>query len=532
MDQDQHFAQRYRAVQSRDARFDGQFFTAVSSTGIYCRPSCPARTPKRENITFYTTSAAACEAGYRACKRCLPEATPGTPEWNIQQDLAARAMRLIREGVMNDGGLASLSAQLGYSRRHIQRSMTAALGVGPLALARAHRAQTAQSLLISTDLSVSDIAFAAGFTSVRQFNDTVREVFAASPSDIRARRRSTVTARRSRSAPGEPHSPPHALTPYPLTLELELPFREPFDAHGVFTFLALRALSGVETAQLNPASLTYARTLRLRHGPAAIQLTATRHAPDQPHTGWRVRLRCELTSLADAAAAVSAARHLLDLDADPCAVDAALAQDERLAPLVHRRPGIRLPGTADPQEYLFRAIVGQQISVAAARTQLSRFTSAAGTAYTSAIPGLTTLFPTPDEILTAVPEPPADGAPLDPQRPLRLPARSIRTVRRAAAALQAGELQSHRGAAPQTLAEQLTALPGVGRWTASYLILRVLSHPDSWMLGDVALVAGAKNLQLLPEDISKPAQHRALADYAQRWSPWRSYAAMHLWQAA
>ena len=540
MDQDQHFAQRYRAVQSRDARFDGQFFTAVSSTGIYCRPSCPARTPKRENITFYTTSAAACEAGYRACKRCLPEATPGTPEWNIQQDLAARAMRLIREGVMNDGGLASLSAQLGYSRRHIQRSVTAALGVGPLALARAHRAQTAQSLLISTDLSVSDIAFAAGFTSVRQFNDTVREVFAASPSDIRARRRPTAeapaTAPASRSASDEQHS-----SPYPLTLELELPFREPFHAPGVFTFLALRALPGVEAAQLSPDSLTYARTLRLRHGPAAIQLTATGRSDqpgtdqpgtDQPQTGWRVQLRCELSSLADAAAAVSAARHLLDLDADPCAVDAALAQDEHLAPLVHQSPGIRLPGTADPQEYLFRAIVGQQISVAAARTQLSRFTAAAGTPYASTVPGLTTLFPTPDEILTAVPEPPSEGAPLDPQRPLRLPARSIRTVRRAAAAAETGELQIHRGAAPQTLAEQLTALPGIGRWTASYLILRVLSHPDSWMPGDVALVAGAENLHLLPQDISKPAHHRALAEYAQRWSPWRSYAAMHLWQAA
>lgn len=526
-DADQLFAQRYRAVQARDARFDGQFIFAVSSTGIYCRPSCPARTPRRENIAFYTTSAAAGEAGYRACKRCLPDATPGTPQWDIRQDLAARAMRLIREGVMNDGGIAALSTQLGYSRRHIQRTVTAALGAGPLALARAHRAQTAQCLLVSTDLSVSDIAFAAGFTSVRQFNDTVREVFAASPSDIRARRRSAAAAPASRSAAGEQNG-----SAYRLTLELELPFREPFDAHGVFTFLARRALSGVETAQLSPASLTYARTLRLRHGPAAIQLTATPRSTDQPQSGWRVRLRCELTSLADAAAAVSAARHLLDLDADPCAVDAALAQDEHLAPLVRHSPGIRLPGTADPQEYLFRAIVGQQISVAAARTQLSRFTAAAGTAYTSAIPGLTTLFPTPSEILTAVPEPPAEGAGLDPQRPLRLPARSIRTVRRAAAAVETGKLQIHRGAAPQTLAEQLTALPGIGRWTASYLILRVLSHPDSWMLGDVALLAGAKNLRLLPENMSTPAQHRTLAAHAQHWSPWRSYAAMHLWQAA
>lgn len=521
MHQDQDFAEKYRAVQSRDARFDGQFFSAISSTGIYCRPSCPARTPKPENVTFYTTSAAAHEAGYRACKKCLPDATPGTPEWDIRQDLAARAMRLIREGVMNDGGLSSLSAQLGYSQRHIHRTVAAALGAGPLALARAHRAQTARSLLVSTDLSASEVAFAAGFTSVRQFNDTVREIFAASPREIRARRRL-----RSAAAPSAGPDPA-ARSTEPLTLELELPVRQPFDAPGVFRFLALRTLSGVEAAQLDTTRLVYARTLRLRHGPAAIQLTATLHGSE-----WRVRMRCELTSLADATAAVSAARHLVDLDADPCAVDAALSEDETLAPLVRRRPGARLPGTADAQEYLFRAIVGQQISVAAARTQLSRFTAAVGRRYDSALPGLTTLFPTPDEILTAVPEPPADGAPLDPQRPLRLPARSIRTVRRAAAALQAGELQIHRGATPQILAEQLTALPGIGRWTASYLILRVLSHPDSWMPGDVALVAGAENLHLLPQDISKPAHHRALAEYAQRWSPWRSYAAMHLWQAA
>lgn len=521
MQQVQEFAEKYRAVQSRDARFDGQFFSAISSTGIYCRPSCPARTPKPANVTFYTTSAAAHEAGYRACKKCLPDATPGTPEWNIRQDLAARAMRLIREGVMNDGGLASLSTQLGYSQRHIHRTLTAALGAGPLALARAHRAQTARSLLVSTELSASEVAFAAGFTSVRQFNDTVREIFAASPSEIRARRRVQTAAEPSTG------TDPAARSTDPLTLDLELPVRQPFDAPGVFTFLALRTLTGVEAAQLDATALVYARTLRLSHGPAAIQLTANLHGSE-----WRVRMRCELTSLADAPAAVSAARHLLDLDADPCAVDAALSEDETLAPLVSGRPGVRLPGTADGQEYLFRAIVGQQISVAAARTQLSRFTAAAGTRYDSTLPGLTTLFPTPGEILTAVPEPPSDGAALDPQRPLRLPARSIQTVRRAAAALETGELQVHRGASPQTLDQELTAIPGIGQWTASYLILRMLSHPDSWMLGDVALLAGAKKLQLLPANISTSAQHRALAEYAQRWSPWRSYAAIHLWRAA
>lgn len=518
MDEHPRFAERFRAVQSRDARFDGQFIFAVSSTGIYCRPSCPARTPKPENLVFHTNAAAAHEAGYRACKRCLPDATAGSPEWNIRQDLAGSAMRLIREGVMNNAGVAALSAQLGYSSRHLRRTLTAELGAGPLALARAHRAQTARTLLVSTDLPVSDIAFAAGFSSVRQFNDTLQQIFGTSPRGLRSRRR----------APAADTSARFAVQPGPpLTLQLRLPVREPIDVHGVFRFLSQRALPGVETAQLTPNHLVYARTLRLHAGPAALQLTAS-----SVGSRWIIRLQCEVTSLADVPAAVSAARSLLDLDADPVAADQTLAQDPALAPLVRRRPGVRLPGTADPQEYLFRAIVGQQISVAAARTQLRRFTAAVGTPYASMIPGLTTLFPTAREILAGVPTPSPSGVPLDPERPLRLPGRSIRTIRHAAAALETGKLQLHRGMTPEVLHEQLTAIPGIGHWTASYLTLRTLNYPDTWMIGDVALVAGARQLNLIGPHISKAASHRALAERAAIWSPWRSYAAMHLWQAA
>lgn len=511
MDEQARFAERYRAVQSRDARFDGQFIFAVASTGVYCRPSCPARTPKPQNLTFFTTSAAAHEAGYRACRRCLPDAAPGSPEWNIRQDLASSAMRLIRDGMMNEGGVAALSRALGYSTRHIQRTLNAELGAGPLALARAHRAQTARALLVGTDLSVSATAFAAGFTSTRQFNETLRQIFDATPSEIRDRRRP------SSAVQGET----------PLTLELQLPVREPFDARGVFSFLAQRALAGVETAQLADSQLVYARTLRLNDRPAALELTAAAQGPR-----WRVQLRCEVDSLTDVPAAVAAARSLLDLDADPLAADAALSQDAALAPLVRRTPGIRLPGTADLQEYLFRAVVGQQISVSAARTHLTRFAAAAGADYRSSIPGLSTLFPTAQQILAAVPEPGPPGAPLDPQRPLRLPARSIRTLRRLAEALHTGQLQIHRGTAPQALHEQLSAIPGIGEWTTSYLALRTLGHTDTWMTGDVALVAGARKLNLLRTDISKHAAHRSLAERARRWSPWRSYAAMHLWNAA
>ncbi|MGO1193332.1 MAG: AlkA N-terminal domain-containing protein, partial [Nesterenkonia sp.] len=464
---------------------------------------------------------AAHEAGYRACKRCLPEATPGSPQWNVRQDLAGRAMRLIRDGAMLDGGVEALSARLGYSSRHIHREVTAQLGAGPLALDRAHRAQTARSLLTSTDLAVSDVAFASGFTSIRQFNQTLREIFDAAPGQIRARRGTQATSTTVTAAAEQPGDGPR------LTLQLRLPVREPFDAVGVFGFLAQRAVDGVEVAELGESRLAFARTLQLKHGPGALQLDAVADG-----SSWRVGLRCELTSLADAPAVVSAARRVLDVDADPVAIDAALSQDPVLAPLVAATPGVRVPGTADAHEYLIRAIIGQQISVAAARTHLSRLSTELGTAYASSIPGLDRLFPTADQILTGVPEPPGAGHQLDPQRPLRLPARSIRTVRRAAHALTCGELDLHPGAEPDALAEQLTGMQGIGQWTASYLRLRTLGHPDTWMPGDVALAAGAKNLQLIDPQLSPSAAHRTLAARAERWSPWRSYAAMHLWKAA
>lgn len=566
MDQEDEFQRRYRAVRSRDRRFDGQFFTAVSSTMIYCRPSCPAQTPQPQNVTFYSTSAAAHENGYRACKRCLPEAAPGTPEWNIRQDLAGRAMRLIREGTMNDGGVAALSATLGYSSRHLHRTLRAELGAGPLALARAHRVHLARSLLVSTSLPITEIAFASGFSSVRQFNDTARTVLGAAPREIRRRaHRAGVPA--GPPGPGTTESSPGQ----PFALRLDLPVRAPFNAIEVFRFLAERAIPGVEAVQFHEETLIYARTLRLAHGPAAIQVTATpvQTSPAQrtPSPGpapspapapapatvpsavpagqeparrcldWQLHLECELSAWADIPVAVAVARRLFDLDADPLAVQDALSVDPVLAPLVARAPGLRIPGTADGPEYLIRAIVGQQISVAAARSHLTRLVDALGTAQESSFTGLYRLFPTPEEILAGVPAPPSRTdstlpVTLDPQRPLRLPARSISTVRRAAAAVASGELNLHQGADTRELHEALTAMPGIGPWTASYLMLRVLGDPDVWMSGDVVLLSSAKMLGLLDPELKKTAAHRRLQTHAQRWSPWRSYAAMHLWHAA
>ena len=412
------FWQRYRAIDARDTRFDGQFYTAVRTTGIYCRPSCPARTPKADNVTFYETSAAAHDAGYRACKRCLPEAVPGTPAWNVRSDIAGRAMRLINDGVINRDGVEGLAARLGYSSRQLNRILSHELGAGPLSLARASRAQTARTLLVSTAMKVSDIAFAAGFSSVRQFNETIGEVFAMTPSALRA------TARHHRS--------PAATT----ALTLNLPYREPFDP-GVFDFLAVRAIPGIEEG----TSTSYARTLRLMHGDARFRVDYDAGAAGRP-----LVLTIGAVDLRDLAALLSRVRRLLDLDADPVAIDAALEADSRLAAAVALTPGIRMPGAVDPQELLIRAMIGQQITVAAARTALVQL-SAAGS--TSLVPddGLHRLFPTAAQIA-------GTGFEL-----LRGPQRRIDAVRGAAAAMASGDLDFGYGDDVQRAGGQ-TPAPG------------------------------------------------------------------------
>ncbi|WP_404443628.1 helix-turn-helix domain-containing protein [Microbacterium marinum] len=474
------FDERYRAIDARDARFDGQFVTAVRSTGIYCRPSCPARTPKPQNVTFYATSAAAHEAGYRACKRCLPEATPGSPQWNLRGDVAARAMRLIADGVVDREGVPALAARLGYSSRHLTRLLTAELGAGPLALARAHRAHTARALLVGTDLPIADVAFAAGFSSVRQFNDTIGEVFALAPGQLRARR----------GAASRPSG----------RIELLLPVREPFDAVGLFGWMRAHAVPGVETGDAE----SFARVIRLDGGPAWFEVRQ-----DAP---GRVRLRVELASLKDLSALLSRVRRLFDLDADPTAIDEALARHPELTPLVARIPGVRLPAAIDADEMLLRAMIGQQISVAAARTVMGRLAADLGDPVeTTAGPAV--LFPTPE----AVAERGADV--------LRGPAARIRAIVGAATALADGSLRLSPGDDSAEQRAALLALPGIGPWTADYVRMRVLGDPDVFLPGDVAARAGAAAAGL-------PADPAPLTAWAARTAPWRSYLMAHLWYAA
>ncbi len=471
------FDERYRAISARDTRFDGQFVTAVRSTGIYCRPSCPARTPKPQNVTFYPTSAAAHEAGYRACKRCLPEAAPGSPAWDIRGDTAARAMRLISDGVVEREGVPGLAARLGYSGRHLTRLLTTELGAGPLALARAHRAHTARMLLVGTDMPISDVAFSAGFASIRQCNDTIREVFGLTPGKLRARRRLPASA-----APG--------------SIDLVLPYRGPLDASGVFAWMAARAIPGVEET----TATSFSRHLRMAGGPAWFEV--------RQEEGERLHLRARVARLGDLAPLVSTVRRIFDLDADPLAIDEALSEHDEIAPLVARTPGIRVPGSADPHEMLIRAMVGQQITVVAARTALTALTEALGERTENGL-----LFPT----MTAIA---AHGAEV-----LRGPAARIRAITGAAAALADGSLTLTVGDDGVDQRAALLAMPGIGPWTADYVRMRVLGDPDVLLPGDVALRAGAAASGL-------PGEPRGLTAWALRAAPWRSYLSAHLWRAA
>ena len=470
------FQQRYGALASRDARFDGQFIAGVHTTGIYCRPSCPAVTPKPENVSFFRTSAAAHEAGLRACKRCQPDAVPGSPDWNLHDDLASRAMRLVQDGVVEREGVDGLARRLGYTSRHVSRVLHAELGAGPLALARAHRAQTARTLLGSTDLPVTDVAFASGFGSLRQFNDTIAAVYRATPTELRA------LARRG----------PHGAS-VAQELTLRLPARPPFDAEGLFRFFADHAVPGLETGD----GSGFSRALRLPGGRAEISAR-----PEVAGARPGILVTARLASLGDVPSLVARMRRMFDLDADSVAIDGALASDPALAPLVAATPGIRIAGSADAEEQLFRTLVGQQISVAAARTVLGRLVAELGDG----------LFPDAATILERGPA------------VLRGPATRVATILGAARALVEGALRLDVGMPAAALREQLVRLPGIGPWTSDYLALRVLGNPDTFLADDLVIQQSAAALGL-------PARPRELAAHAERWSPWRSYAALQLWRA-
>lgn len=489
---------RMAAVRSRDARFDGFFYLGVHSTGIYCRPSCPARVPKESNMRFYPSAAAAQGAGYRACKRCRPDATAGSPAWHERGDLVARVMRLIADGVVDREGVTGLAAQVGYSERQVERLVSAELGAGPLALARAQRAQAARTLIETTALPMSEIAYAAGFASIRTFNDTVREVFAATPSELRARPRSSAER-------ADDLAPPTSGAAHRICLRL--PFRGPLHADSLFGHLAATLVPGVE--QWLQAG--FARSIRLENGPAAVHLR-----PQQDHVAATLWLH----DLRDLTAAMQRSRRMLDLDADPLAADYHMAQDRGLAPLVRSRPGVRIPGSMDPSEMAIRVVLSQHISTRAASTLTARLVAALGDPLPRPLSqqgeawSIDRLFPQPAEI-----------AGCDPAMLPGMPPTRLATLRGLCAGLADASLSLSPGADWAQVRSQLLAMPGIGPWTVEMIALRALGDPDAFPATDLGVRRTAARYGL-------PEREKELLKHSMQWQPWRGYVTQTLWAAS
>ncbi len=503
---------RYEAVRGRDARFDGEFFLAVSTTGIYCRPSCPAVTPKRQNVRFFTTAAAAQGSGFRACRRCRPDTVPGSPEWNARADAVGRAMRLIADGVVDREGVAGLAVRLGYSARQVQRQLNAEVGAGPVALARAQRAHTARVLLQTTELPMPEVAFAAGFDSIRQFNDTIRAIYALTPTALRAarpkakRQAGPVVSISGTSEGGD------LIGGVPLRLA----YRGAYAAAELFDYLGRRAITGIEELVGEPGARTYRRTLRLPAG------TAIAEVDERPGDGGWLECRLNLGELRDLTAGIQRIRRLFDLDADPYAVSERLGADPAhsdpahsdaahsntaLAALVRRRPGLRAPGAADPEELAVRAVLGQQVSVSAGRKLGAALVAAYGQPLPTPSGGLTPLVPTAADLAE------------NPLEALGTPESRRATLRTLGAALAGGAVRLDPGVDRDQAERELLELRGIGPWTAGYIRMRALGDPDVLLQGDVAIKAAMQRTG-------------AVDGHAHAWRPWRSYAMHYLWNSA
>ena len=502
-----------RIVASRDARFDGEFVTAVHSTGIYCRPSCPARTPQPQNMSFHPTAAAAQAAGFRACKRCRPDATPGSAQWDLRTDTAARAVRLIRDGLVDREGVDGLARAVGYSRRQVERLLLAEAGATPLALARAQRAHTARLLLETTDLPLTQVAFAAGFGSVRSFNEVTRQAYAATPREIRelrGRRRAAERAGVHPASAGADPAPDGAV----LTLPLRLAFRLPLEPEQLFGHLAATAVPGVETWQAGALH----RTLDLPGSPGVVSV----RPPDAAAAHLDVVL--SLLDPADLTAAVARVRHWLDLDADPVAVDAVLAADPHLGPVVASAPGRRVPHCTDGPEQAVRVVLGQQVSTAGARTVTGRLVQEIGTPLPPALDavagplGLTHTFPRPATVAARCAASLA-GAPYLP-----MPRARVRAVLALSDAVSAGALDLSPGADRAAAREALGRLAGIGPWTTEMVALRCLGDPDAFPATDLGVVRAAERL-------GAGSLGGRSSTVAEAWRPWRAYAVQYLWSA-
>ncbi len=474
----------YRAIATRDARFDGRLFCAVKSTGIYCRPVCPARTPKRENLVFYPSAAAAQEAGFRPCLRCRPETAPDLGVWRGTSNTVSRALALIEKGALDDADVEGLADRLGVGERQLRRLFRQHLGASPVAVAQTRRVLLAKHLIHETRLPMGEVALAAGFGSVRRFNETFQQLFGRPPSTLRRGGRAAVSAARS----GE--------------VVIFLPYRPPYDWPAMVAFLRARAIPGVEAV----SGERYARTIEIGgvHGTVSVQ-PAQRNA---------LRAAIQFPKLSALPSIVARLRRVFDLAASPEIIGAHLAEDPRLAPLVKARPGLRVAGTWDGFELAVRAVLGQQITVAAAVRLLARLVATYGKPLSGVGPGpdrLTHVFPAPEALA------PVELSTIGIPR-----ARSAALASLATAVAADPQIFGPRRSLEEAI-RQLRALSGVGEWTAQYIAMRELREPDAFPAADVGL------LRAMREKKGPPPSPRSLLARAERWRPWRAYAAQHLW---
>jgi len=477
----------YAALCSRDARFDGRFFTAVRSTGVFCRPVCPALTPKRVNCTFVASAAAAIEMGYRPCLRCRPEAAPGSPAWRGTSNTVARALRLIEDGALDEGSVEELAARLGVGGRHLRRLFVDQVGAAPKTVAQTRRLLLAKKLLGETAMPLTEIALASGFASQRRFNDAFVRLYGRPP---RALRRADVA------------SPGPATVPGSGEVTLRLPFRPPYDWPWVIRLLGNDAVAGMEVVSAEG----YARTIRLGGTLGTLGVR-----PDQG--GRHLLAGIRLADTGALAAAVARTRRLFDLDADPEAISQHLGRDRLLAATVAARPGIRIPGAWDVFELAVRAVLSQRVSVAAARTFARRLVAACGAPLPRGLgtDGLHLTFP--DPLAVAAADLAGAGIPINKAGPIRL----------LAEAFAGGGLDPEGGADSQEVLERLLAIHGIGPWTVNLVAMRALGDPDAFPAGDLGLLQAARRKG------RRRITGRQLEKRAEKWRPWRAYGALHLW---
>jgi len=474
-----------RARLSRDARFDGRFFIGVKTTGIYCRPICPANSPKSENVSFYSTAAAAGEAGFRPCLRCRPECAPGTPAWEGTSTTVQRGLRLIADGALDDRDIEHLSDRLGVTSRHLRRLFNKHLGASPLAVAHTQRLHFAKRLIDQTTLPMSDIAIASGFGSTRRFNDAFRNTYGRTPRELRRRR---------------------AVADPSAGLTVQLPYRSPFSFPQLLKFFAARAIPGVEV-------VSDGRYLR------SVTVDGVHSVIDLHDGGGNVLLTVHGAGTRSLLPITQRVRGIFDLDASPDDISSILSRDKLLKSLIRRQPGIRVPGVWDGFELTVRAILGQQISVAAATTLSGRLAKRYGEKITVAVPGIedalapNLMFPRAEKLLRAR------------LGDLGIIRSRADTIRRVAKATAAGEINFDPAQDVVEFCRSLVAIKGIGEWTAQYIAMRALKNPDAFPHSDLGLL---RAFDAPGRDRMKPAELKARAE---SWRPWRAYAALLLWSS-